>query len=402
MRNYIVSGVFLLFIFTFGILFILTPSQEFSYSERRRFSQFPEFTTQRLFDGRFFRDFEAYATDQFPMRETFRGIKVNYAIHVSRISDYNGFFAVGDHIFRMNYPTDIPSVERTVVNLNRMYADYFSGMNTFFAMVPDRNFFIQENRHLTIDYALIEQMMHDGLHENINRISIKQDLSLDDFYRTDTHWSQDRIVHIASGLVIEMTTPPVLRGSISAGLPRILPADENILEHFGFTKNIFNPFYGVFFGQSAMGITIPPDDLIYLTSEITENAVVSGINISTGEIIRGMVFDQTRNEFVPGEVYPLDRLGSMDSYDVFIYGAFPLIILENPEPVTGRELILVRDSFGSAIAPLFLYAYDKIYVVDTRYLGSRGLERYIDFNTQDVLFLLSTMSINNSAVFFVR
>ena len=61
-----------------------------------------------------------------------------------------------------------------------------------------------------------------------------------------------------------------------------------------------------------------------------------------------------------------------------------------------KELIIFRDSFGSSIAPLLIDGYSKITLVDIRYLHPNILESYIEFDSQDVLFLYSTSVLNNS------
>ena len=70
--------------------------------------------------------------------------------------------------------------------------------------------------------------------------------------------------------------------------------------------------------------------------------------------------------------------------------------LENPENDTGKELIVFRDSFASSLIPLLVEGYDKITLVDTRYISPKILNKYIEFNNQDILFLYSTSIINNS------
>ena len=89
----------------------------------------------------------------------------------------------------------------------------------------------------------------------------------------------------------------------------------------------------------------------------------------------------------------------MDSYDVFLSGATPLLTITNKEATTDRELILFRDSFGSSIAPLIIENYQKITMIDLRYIGSKYLASIndIDFtDNSDVLFLYSVPIINNS------
>ena len=46
--------------------------------------------------------------------------------------------------------------------------------------------------------------------------------------------------------------------------------------------------------------------------------------------------------------------------------------------------------------PLILRDYAKITLVDVRYIQPALLSRYIDFTGQDVLFLYSTLVLNNS------
>ena len=88
----------------------------------------------------------------------------------------------------------------------------------------------------------------------------------------------------------------------------------------------------------------------------------------------------------------------MDAYDVFLSGAAALLTVENPLAQTERELILFRDSFGSSLAPLLLSGYRRVTLVDLRYIASSELEKYIDFDDQDVLFLYSTQILNSGAM----
>ena len=63
---------------------------------------------------------------------------------------------------------------------------------------------------------------------------------------------------------------------------------------------------------------------------------------------------------------------------------------------SNKELIVFRDSYGSSLIPLMVDGYKSITVVDTRYISSSMLSNYIDFNNKDILFLYSTLLINDS------
>ena len=58
--------------------------------------------------------------------------------------------------------------------------------------------------------------------------------------------------------------------------------------------------------------------------------------------------------------------------------------------------MIFRDSFGSAIAPLLVQGYKTVTLVDVRYISTSQLGAYADFAGKDVLFLYSTLVLNNS------
>lgn len=97
-----------------------------------------------------------------------------------------------------------------------------------------------------------------------------------------------------------------------------------------------------------------------------------------------------------GAVYDMEKAEGNDLYEMFLSGPRSLLVIDNPSADTDKELIIFRDSFGSSIAPLFIEAYSKITLVDIRYISPAYLGRFIEFDGQDVLFLYSTLVLNNS------
>jgi hypothetical protein len=184
-------------------------------------------------------------------------------------------------------------------------------------------------------------------------------LSIGDYYRTDHHWSQDRIVRVADKLLSRMGAQVTASGMV-------------------YVKREIYPFYGSYHGQ--LGLPVPPDTMAYLTNEIIENAVV---------------YDHERGTY--GPVYATEMFYGKDPYDIFLAGARPLLTIENPACAGRKELILFRDSFGSSIAPLLLPGYSRIILADLRYISTAKLAEHIDLTKKrDVLFLYSAPVINTS------
>ena len=95
-------------------------------------------------------------------------------------------------------------------------------------------------------------------------------------------------------------------------------------------------------------------------------------------------------------VYDKSKINSWDLYDIYLGGAKGLPTIYNNLASSDDELIVFRDSYGSSLVPLLISSYKKIIVIDTRYISSNILDNYVEFKGQDVLFLYSVSTINNS------
>ena len=84
---------------------------------------------------------------------------------------------------------------------------------------------------------------------------------------------------------------------------------------------------------------------------------------------------------------------------MFFSGSDALLVAENPHALEDRELVVFRDSFASSITPLLINSYKKITLVDFRYISKDSVGYFVNFSNQDVLFLYSTLILNNSFSF---
>jgi len=353
-------GVFLLTIFGLLTAFVLLPDAELSRAERRKLQQRPEFSLEAVMSGEYMDALESWMLDQFPGRDSFRRLKARLRFDLFRQLDNNGVYLVDDAVYKLEYPLREEQVDFALSKIRSLCEGPLAGLDVYCAVVPDKNWYVAaENGYPHMDYERLRGMVHDGLPAEVSYIELFGLLTEEDYYRTDTHWRQERIFPVAEALAAAMG------------------AQEGLLPPSEWTAHELSPFYGVYCGQSALDVE--PDTLVYLSSGLTEKAVVTGAEF-TGE----------------KPVYDLERFTGMDGYDVFLSGAQAVLSVENPEGQTGRELILFRDSFGSSLAPLLLGAYDRITLIDLRYIASPYLEQFVQFREgQDVLFLYSTSLLNS-------
>jgi len=355
----IVSACFMLTILGFMLVNIIVPDKELSYSERRRLFAAPVFSVDRLFSGKLTDDFEKYTMDQFVLRDAFRGLKAAARYFIFNQKDNNGIYIIDGNISKLEYPLNERSVRNASLKLNDICSRYLEGMNVYYAVIPDKNYFLaSKNGYLAIDYDQMIEILEEEIN-SLNYIDITDTLTIDDYYKTDIHWSQDRIVGTADKLL--------------KGMGNDARASE-----FDYNMEKLHPFYGSYYGQAAL--RLKPDSLVYLTNSILEDAVV---------------YDYETGSY--GRVYEPERFSGVDPYDVFLSGARALMTVSNPASTSDKELILFRDSFGSSIAPLLLAGYSRVTLIDLRYISTGLLGDYIDFSKDaDVLFLYNTLVLNNS------
>ncbi len=328
-----------------------------SDAERRPLEQFPELTVDTLVSGDFMGDFADYAVDQFPLRDSFRTLNAYLTYYLLGQKDNNGIYLHDGYAAKMEYPLNESSLNYALDRFNDLYEMYLQDANVHFALVPDKSYYLADGAGvLGFDY--------DALYETVEQavpwadfIDLRDSLSIDDYYRTDTHWSQNAILPAA--------------GKIAAALGVTVPTDlvEQTLER---------DFYGVYYGQAAL--PMEPDTMVYLTNAMLENATV-----------------KCHDNGKTSQVYDMTKLDSKDLYDIFLSGANAVLEITNPAGTGGRELIVFRDSFGSAMVPLLMQDYSKIWVLDTRYVAPAMLEHFVEIDNQDVLFLYSTLVLNSSS-----
>lgn len=337
----------------------LRPAQDLSLSERRPLARKPTLRWETLLDGSFMADFEDASLDQFPLRDSFRRVKSLVHFYALNQSDKDGIYVSDGVAAAQEYPLSETSVNHALDRFNRVYEQYLRGTDSriFCAVVPDKGYYLaEETGHLSMDYGHLFSLVAEGI-PWAEQIDLTDTLSAEDYYRTDTHWRQEKITDVAAHIAGAMGV------SLSAEYTE---------------ETLDAPFYGVHCRQAD--IDIDPDTLIYLTNDILSEC---------------KVYDGETDAYT--DIYNMELAAGDDPYEIFLSGAKSLLTVENPAAQSGKELIIFRDSFASSLAPLLAEGYSKITLVDIRYLAPQLLGRFLDFHGQDILFIYSAPVLNNSA-----
>lgn len=97
------------------------------------------------------------------------------------------------------------------------------------------------------------------------------------------------------------------------------------------------------------------------------------------------------------EMYKTEFDEDEDELNVFICGDNPLFMIDNEDKNDGNRLLVVKDTFGSAIVPFLASNYDEVYVIDFRYYSGSIKEYCNKKGIKNVLFVNGIMSANSAA-----
>lgn len=352
-KDIVVTIIFLFTIIALFLINIIKKDTDISVAERRKLATMPELTTKSLFDGTYFKKFDSYVTDQFVERDAFRKIKID--IELSTKGEYNNLYLYDDYIIEEIFPLNSNSINNLTNKINYIKDTYLNdNSNIYYTIIPDKNYFVN-NGNLKLDYNKLQDMMKSNL-TNLNYINIFDKLTLDNYYKTDTHWKEEDLFNVANTIANQMNFD--------------ITNNNNVV-------NTITTFKGSYAGRLSV------------TKDIDTIKTIS--NPST---LNSSVYNYETKKYT--DIYDYTKINSLDKYDIYLSGAVPIIDITNNNTSSDKELIVFRDSYGSSLIPLLIEGYKKITVIDIRYISSKILNKYIDFNDQDVLFMYSILTINNS------
>lgn len=357
------SLLFIFTIFGFGTAALVHKPNEISKSERRELAKRPEINMENIRNGKFFDDTETYMLDQFPFREGFRRIKSTAHFYLFRQKVNNKIVISDGHAAEISYPMKDTAQDTYIKRLNKLKEKYLDGKNLNFysTVIPDKMYFMADKTGAPkIDYSALAEKVKAGI--NAKYIDIFDALDIDCYYKTDTHWKEDKIIPAANRILAEM--------------------GREKCENFSVISSL-SPFYGVYYGRSALPLA--PD---------TINCVMTPA-LRKAKVYRA---DKTTRELMPAKLYYDEYINADDAYDIFLGGAGTVTVIENPDNPGGKTLYLFSDSFGRSLAPLLLSDYSKVVFYDIRYIRAmRAFEIVPIEEGNDVLFAYNISAIDVSS-----
>lgn len=360
--------VFLAFIFAFFILNTALPDREFSEQENRSLQQRPPFSFDELFSGQYTKDFEAYTTDQFTLRDEWITLKAASELALGKRQNNGMFLCDGGTIIEPYEAPEDGKLEANMEALNKLVAN--TDADVYFALIPGKSdiwaHMLTQNAPRDSEKAAIDYCysLSDAVNVDIYG-KLEEHSGEYIYYRTDHHWTTLGAYYGFSALAESM------------GL------DCPDISEYGGRETVSEEFYGTSWSSSGFSWVEPDSMEIFVTEP-------EGLEIT----------NYPQGSPVEGQLYDWSRLEVKDKYSFFYGGNTPLLEIE-----TGVEgapsLLILRDSYMDSLSPFLLESYSRIHILDLRYYRA-SLSDYIAQNGfDDVLVCYSIDNFSTDSNIFL-
>ena len=342
----ITAIIFCVFLAGFGLLHIILPDRTFSPVENRNLSQAPEFSWAALVNGSYTADLEKYLEDQFPLRDSWMGLKTRYEYLLNK-REFHGVYLCGDALINkvenagraeqnagylrtLTELTDIPVYVGLIPTAAEVWKQKLpAGAESF-----DQAAYLEQVRANIPGAAWVDIS---------GALAAHGDEAV--FYRTDHHWTSLGAYYGYAALMEAMGEDPAPLG---AGV------------------TVSDNFYGTLYSTSGVH-WLEPD---------TIQRYVSGESVAVEDFEKG----ETHGLYVDS------FLGEKDKYASFLGGNAPLYIVRNPDAAADRKLLVVRDSYSDSLAPFLSRSFSEIHLLDLRYYRT-SVAQYAQENGIDQIFV---------------
>ena len=329
--------------------------REFSDSENRRLSQWPEFSLSAILDGSYLNGMGDYIADQFPGRDGWITLNLKLNQLLGQKESSGVYLCEDNYLMQIPAEPNVVQHERNLAAINTFYQNH-SDLNMVMVVSPNA---VTVHADKLPENAPARDQVADLYHiattvTGVKVVDITRTLKSHSaeylFYRTDHHWTS-----LAAYYAFQTFAPELKITAPSLDEYTIYPVSTTF-------EGTLSSKSGSHSALDTVEIMVPKSGIEYYVTYNSDN----NTNICS--------------------LYNRAALDVKDHYTVFFGGNYSRVDITTTAN-TERNLLVFKDSYANCMIQ-FLYPYfDHITMIDPRYYYDNVEHVITSQSITDVLFL---------------
>lgn len=343
MRNILTVALFCLLLFAGGISGVLLPDREYSGNEKRMLTQFPEFSANELFSGRFGSRLETYLSDQFPARDGWVTISTLAERALGKKEQAGVYFADDGYLIEIWTDYDKKQFENNIAAVKHL-ADITAQNGVSLKVMPVSTAACVLDDKLPAyapnsdQRAVIEAIKKAGLDVIDVTDALRAARNEYLFYKTDHHWT-------SLGAYYAYTEWMRSRGKTA------LPLSEWTRE------TLCNDFRGTTYMKTGDPFAT------YDTIEAYYRKPAHHVDYNNGY-------------YVTDTIYERSFLNGSNQYGVFLNSNQSTTVVSGDGE---GKLLIIKDSYANTFAQFVVDDFEETHLIDMRFFRG-SVQKYIERN----------------------
>ncbi len=361
----VAAVLFLVLVFGFtGVTFVY-PERTFSENENRVLATMPEFSIEKLFNGKFMSEYETYITDQFFLRDSWIKLKVFSEMALNK-QDINGVYLGKDGYLVERHEDskiDIEMLEKSkdrLVQFTEKYANQLGSEHVKVMLVPTASEILTEKLPYFASgfdqNGMIDEIYGRLPEETVLdvRETLKEHADEYIFYKTDHHWTTLGAFYAYQEWA----------KSMGFNVPSLEEVKQTV---------VAEDFLGTV--HSKLNVELSNDQMYQFELPNTPSKVKVTVDMTES-------FDT---------MYMDEYLEVKDKYSYYLDGNHGLTEISSNSEGEGT-LLIVKDSYAHCFAPMTVGNYEKVYLVDFRYFNMPISQFIKQYRVTDILVLYNAIT----------
>ncbi len=354
--------LFCILVFGFTAVTFVWPERTFSENENRVLASMPEFTTEKLFNGKFMSEYETYITDQFFLRDDWIKMKTLTEMLLNK-QDINGVYMGKDGYLIERHEDS--KIDQEMLNKSKDYLvqfaeKYADRLNIKVMLVPTASEVLLDKLPPFAEGfdqdALIDEIysrLPEGTALDVRKI-LKEHSDEYIYYKTDHHWT-------TLGAFYAYQEFAKANGFEAPELSEIEQT------------TVSEEFLGTVYSKLNLNLSI--DGMHTFKLPNTPSDVKMTVDMME-------TFDSLYND---------EFLSQKDKYSYYLDGNHGLTEIYSNSEGKGT-LLIIKDSYAHSFAPFVVGDYAKVYLVDFRYFNMPISQFMMKYRVTDVLVLYNAVT----------